>query len=160
MADDGATGLTTPGSIAIQIPSTDKCAEYTEKVAGVLIGILDDYEPRGCSSEGMDSHLNLEAQIPLYGDSGVATSLFSVVSMRIGNGGRYDGLVGVCLYLHLERYALLNSRMDDAFNQTVDLAESKVGMLLNNDEKETVPTMSLVAHSSMGHPSTYALPSL
>ena len=136
----GEVGLTTPASIAIEVPSTDKCDEYTGKVAGVLTGILDDYEPRGCSNGGMNSYLNLEAQIPLYDEAGAAesTSLFSVISTRIGNGGRYDGLVGVCLYLKQQRYALLNARMDDAFNQTLNLEKSKVGMLLNNDEKETL----------------------
>ena len=141
--EDGTYGMTTPTAIAVEIPSTEECGEYTAKIRDVLTGILESYEARGCTSEGMDSWLNLEAKVPIMhglelGQKGLdngSLPLFSVFVSPILEG-RFEGLVAICLHVNREKYRLLNERMSDLFYQKIDLAASAVGMLLNNDERK------------------------
>ena len=145
VVENATEGLTTPAAIAVQVPSTEKCDEYTAKIGDVLTGILESYEARGCTSEDMNSWLNLEAQVPIMhgtkvGQGGMvdpSLDLFGVFVSPIVEG-RFEGKVGACLYVNLEKYRLLNERMSDAFHQKIDLADSTMGMLLNNDEREPV----------------------
>ena len=143
--ENDAEGLTTPTAIAVQVPSTKKCDEYTTKIGDVLTGVLDDYEARGCTSENMKSWLNLEAQVPVMHFLNVTETrvgdpslpLFGVLVSPLDEG-RFAGKVGVCLYVNREKHRLLNERMSDAFHQKIDLADSTMGVLLNNDEREPV----------------------
>ena len=143
VVENGTEGLTTPAAIAVEVPSTENCDEYSAKIGDVLTGILESYEPRGCTSGDMKSWLNLEAQIPIMHALNIAEvgmddpslALFGVLVSPLVEG-RFEGKVRACLYVNREKYRLLNERMRDVFHQKIDLAGSTMGILLNNDERE------------------------
>ena len=145
IASGNESQLQTPTTIAIEIPSSNDCDEYTEKIGKMMIGILDDYEFRGCTDEGMDSHLNLAMEIPLLvgnADASIAgfaqtDALFYVSAVRLGSGP-LEGNTAIVIGLHQDKYSLLNERMNSEFMGSIDLADSMIQITLNNDEREPV----------------------
>ena len=130
VATDDTAKLTAATLMAIQIPSADKCAEYTPQIVEIMKGLVDDFKPQGCKQEQMDSFLVAEIQSPL------------VPSMEAWE--KSDALFGVAVLAHREtvaitlnrkKYAVLNKRMNDKFHQTLDLPKSKITMILHNDER-------------------------
>ena len=137
MANNGTTGLTTPATISIEIPSTNKCPEYTARVAEVMTGILDNYEPKGCTKSGMESYLVLAVQMPLTPEGHANDSLFHIGVSR-DKGETFEGKLHVFLLLNPGKFQMLNGRMRDKFHGSVDLSKSKIQLKLHNDERRSV----------------------
>lgn len=132
VAVNKTANMKTPGIVAVNIPSTDKCDEYTKKIMKILLGVMDGFSSKGCKSEGMDSYLILKGEFPLVHDNQTwekADSLFGVVAAMKGNN------IAVFFTLHKEKYKILNERMNKEFHQQVKLAESKLKAIVNNDER-------------------------
>ncbi len=129
---DKTSGLMTPMIMAIEIPSEQKCDEYTPQIADVMKGLVNSFSPQGCKRMGMESRLLAEVQIPLSPSMAAwdrANSLFGlVISDKTG---------GVVVTLDLDKYEILSKRMQSKFHQSVNLSESKVTMILHNDERNT-----------------------
>ena len=125
-----------PTTIAIGIPSTKKCAEYTNRIAKIMVGILDEYKATGCTDVKMDSYLNLATKIPIRHESSNPQKSLLSVMVLLGTG-RLEGKLIIRLVLNRSQFQLLNSRMQDEFNDTIDLAKSKIELKLNNDERKT-----------------------
>ena len=129
-----ATGLTTPATIAIQIPSTDKCDEYARKISNIMRDILLEFEPKTCKQDGMESYLHSDTQIPLMESEEAwrnSNSLFGILATAEDNG---DILVTVAN--SSQKFGVLNERINDEFHQRIDLSESKITLILNNDERK------------------------
>ena len=90
IVESDEAGMTTPAKIAIEIPSANECAKYTEQIANVMQGILDSYTTQGCTQSGMDSHLVLAIEMPLLPFSERTDSLFSIAVGR-HQGSSLDG---------------------------------------------------------------------
>ena len=136
VAENNTKGLTTPATIAIQIPSTDKCDEYSSKLSAIMEGILLEFAPRICKRNGMNSYLLADSQIPLAGDenaSDQSNSLFGILAEL-----DEDGDIVVYISNDPSKFSTLNKRIDDEFHQQIDLSESKITLILNNDERETI----------------------
>ena len=130
----GTADLTTSATMAFQIPSTDDCDEHTAAIAEIMAGVVADFSPKGCESVEMESFLLADTQIPLLAESvwAEADALFAIVLVE------EDGAVGAALVMNRQKYGILTSRMKNKFHQTVNLAESKVTIVLNNDLRDSI----------------------
>ena len=129
-------GMTTPASIAVNVPSTDKCDEHTKKVMKILLGIMDGFSPKGCKSQGMDSYLILEGEFPLVHNNQAwkeTNSLFGVIAQPQRGNSKY---INVFFQLNKEKYKILNERMNNEFHQRIKIAESKLKAIVRNDERK------------------------
>lgn len=130
----GTDDLTTAAMMAFQIPGTDECEKHTAEIAEIMAGVVKDFSPKGCDSIEMESFLFADTQIPILPESAWAgaDALFGVVFVAEGE------TIGAALVMNRQKYAILTSRMKDKFHQTVNLAESKVKVVLTNDLRESV----------------------
>ena len=130
----GTADLTTSATMAFQIPSTDDCDEHTAAIAEIMAGVVADFSPKGFESVEMESFLLADTQIPLLAESvwAEADALFAIVLVE------EDGAVGAALVMNRQKYGILTSRMKNKFHQTVNLAESKVTIVLNNDLRDSI----------------------
>ena len=133
-AASGTVDLTTPARMAFQVPGTDECDEHTTAIAEIMAGVVEDFSPKGCESIEMESFLLADTQVPLLSVSAWTEpdALFGIVLIEEG------GTLGVDLVMNREKYGILISRMKDKFHQTVNLAESKVVIVLNNDLRDSI----------------------
>lgn len=132
---NGAAGITTPATLMAEIPSHDECDKYTAAFSQVMHGLMRDFSPKGCEQEGMNSYLLVEAQLPLVHSDETwkqADSLFGILTT---SASAIEQGIGVALIMDLQKYNTLNTRMDDEFSQKIDLAASRLTMVLNNDER-------------------------
>ena len=100
-------------------------------------GTVDDFAPRGCEQDGMDSFLLANTQIPILRPDSIPEnfdSLFAVILIE----REIPEHIGVAIAMDREMYRSLLVKMDAEFNQTIDLASSKVAFVLNNDDRTTI----------------------
>lgn len=136
VAKNQTTGLTTPATIAIQIPSTDKCDEYAKRLSEIMTGILLEFTPKTCKQDGMTSYLHSDSQVPLIGSEKAwrqSNSLFGVLVES-----QPDGNILVTIASNSTKFKVLNGRVNDEFHQKLDLSDSKITLVLNNDERNTI----------------------
>ena len=134
VATDQAADLTTPGTLAMQIPSKDDCAEYAEKLSAIVGPLVIGFTPKGCESAEMDSFLLADIQIPIVsGQEGWAETdtLFAIIA----NQAAPNKDIAVFLSLDRDKMRALNDRIDDEFLQRLDLSDSRIALVLNNDER-------------------------
>ena len=127
--------VTTPATLAFQIPSVDECAEHTGKIEAIMAGVVTEFQPKGCERVDSDSFLLANTQIPLLVSDSQwqkADALFGLVVLAVETGD-----IGVALVMNLAKYKVLTGRLDDEFGQSVDLGASKVTLTLRNDLRTT-----------------------
>ena len=137
MAAAGTAGLTTPATMAFEVPSADaeECAENTAKIASIMAGVVNEFSPKGCVKRGLDSFLLADTQIPLLNSMGAwkeADSLFGMVLTA------KEDKIHMAMTMDLVKYEILTRRMKDEFHQSVDLADSSITIVLNNDEAQPI----------------------
>lgn len=129
----GTAGLTAPATMAFQVPGTDDCPKHTAEISEVMTGIMP-FEPRGCESVEMESYLLADIQVPILDSESTwkgSDALFGLIARKLE--GSED--VGVAVIMNREKYDLLATRTHEKFHQRINLAESKVTLILNNDER-------------------------
>ena len=131
----GTTDLTAPATLALQVPGTDKCDEHTAQISEIMAGVVDDFAPKGCESVKMESFLMADIQMPLLNSEATwkqSNSLFGIIVAT--NGDNIDARI----VLNVDKYEILTNRMKEKFHQTVDLSQSKISLIVNNDERNPV----------------------
>ena len=123
--------VTTPALMAIQIPSADKCNEYTPQIVEIMKGVVKDFEPKGCKSAQMDSFLLGEVSALVAAKQEAWDSDDSLFGIMINPKGV------VWLFMDREKYTTLNKRMENKFHQGLNLGKSKVSVVVNNDGRKT-----------------------
>ena len=81
----GESSLTTPGMLAMEIPSAQECTKYTKQISQVVKDLVNNFKPRGCINEEMESFLTAAIDVPLLpsGETWESEStLFGVVRLR------------------------------------------------------------------------------
>ena len=116
--------------MAIEIPSSDQCDKYTSQIVGIMKGLVQDFRPRECTTRDMDSFLVGELQSPLLPGMNAWKAADALLGIVISSERSI-----VLLTLNRGKFARLNKRMNDEFHQTLNLAKSKVTMILHNDER-------------------------
>ena len=132
----GEEGLTTPATLALPISTEDKCEEETAKIVAIMQGIVDPFEPKGCTRKNMDSFMLADLKIPILdamADWEQTDALFGIVSQRDAEKADH---INVFIMMDLERYRILAERVRDEFYQSLELDQSSVSIVLNNDERE------------------------
>lgn len=130
----GETDLSSPATLAFQIPSTDDCDEHTASIREIMAGILSDFTPKGCESEGMESFLFADTQMPIFNSQEAwqkADTLFGLLAVTKPDAED----IGLFVMLETAKYEILTSRLQEKFHQTVNLSTSQVELILNNDER-------------------------
>ena len=133
----GEKGLASPATMAFEIPSTKECDEYTSKIQEIVSGVLKNFVPKGCMREDMESFLTADTQIPIFDSLDAwrkADALFGILLVDRPDPEH----IGVAITLNIEKYKVLTDRMNDKFHQTLDLAESKITLVVNNDERKAI----------------------
>ena len=131
----GTEGLSTPATMAFQVPSTDKCDEYTSDIAEIMTGIVGDFSPKGCKKDGMESYLLADTQIPIVASPEAwenANSLFGVLVAP------QDDDIRATMSMNVNKYRTLTERMEDKFHRSVSLSDSAIIIVLNNDFRNTI----------------------
>lgn len=141
-AVNSESGLFAPGALAIEIPSVDKCAEYSERIGSVVGASIPGFTPRGCERSGMNSYLKADIEIPIIVDNeswASANSLFGVMAYLTSEevSAEHESVV-VLLRLDSSEFRALNSRLNSEFHQQFDLKDSTVSIVVNNDERRDV----------------------
>ena len=137
----GETGLTTPANLALPISSVDKCTEDTQKIVKIMEGMIASFEPKGCERKDINSFMMSVVQVPIV-DSvdnwASSDELFGIVAQ---NDTEDANRINVFLVMNLDRYDILSDRVKDEFYQSLDLDDSTISVVLNNDEREDVTIM-------------------
>ena len=133
----GTTDLTTPATMAFEVPGTDKCAEHTAKISEIMDGVVSEFAPRGCEKDGTDSFLFADMQILILTSEAEWQNQNALFGLLLIEGKNPDD-IGVAVVMNLEKYRTLLARMKEKFHQTIDLASSKVVLVINNDERNPI----------------------
>ena len=135
VATEGAEDLTAPAILAIGVGSMDTCKEHAEKFAAILSEKVQAFSSRGCEGSGIDVKLVSSIQIPLVNEAvhwQISGSMFGILAQPLD---QYDGAIGVSFLVNAEQYELLNDQIRSEFYQSIDLADSRVKVVLSNDER-------------------------
>ena len=136
-AKAGESELAALATLAFEVPSVKNCDEYSAKISNIMTGILDDFTPKGCRREGTESFLLADTQMPLFISEEKwkkSAALFGVLLFDRADPEH----VGVVIVLDIDKYGILTNRMNKEFHQTIDLSESKITLVLNNDGRKAV----------------------
>ena len=128
----GTQDLSAPARLAIQVPSIDKCDEHTADIGAIMDGVVTDFSPRGCERVESESFLVGDIQVPLVTSKeewNASDSLFGVYLVQ------RDG-IGVAVFLNQEKFALLSERLRKQHHVKMNLADSNVTLVFNNDQRE------------------------
>lgn len=136
-AMNGEADITSPATLAFEVPSVDKCDEHAAKIQEIMAGVLDDFTPKGCKRQDMESFLLADTQMPFFiSEESWRSSddLFGLLLVREEEPKRISAII----MLDIRKYETLTRRMNDEFHQTVDLGASNVTLVFHNDERKTV----------------------
>ena len=136
-AKAGTPDLFAPATLAFQVPSVDKCDEHSASISEIMAGILDDFMPKGCKREGMESFLLADTQMLLFVSEDEWKQSDALFGIFLFDRPEPEH-IGVGIVLNIYKYGILTNRMNEKFHQTVDLSDSKITLVLNNDELNTV----------------------
>ena len=134
----GETGLTTPATLALPISSVDDCAEDTQKIVKIMEGMIASFEPKGCERKDMNSFMMSVVQIPIVDSMdnwASSDELFGIVAQSDTEDA---DRINVFLVMNLDRYDILSDRVKDEFYQSLDLGDSTISVVLNNDERNDI----------------------
>ena len=129
----GTEGLTTSATLALPIASVDECEDSTSKIRAIMAGVVDDFTPKGCERQEMESFLMAEIQIPLVGSDTAWSTSNSLLGI-LGNEEE-NGSIRAFARLNVDKFSILKQRVRDEFFQDLELRESKFVIILNNDER-------------------------
>lgn len=135
VAVEGVEDLTTPATIAIGMGSKDTCKKHAEKVAAILREKVQGFSSRGCEGTGNDVTLASSIQIPLVNEAATwqnSGSMFGILAQPLEE---YGGAIGVFFLADAVQYELLNDQIRSEFYRSIDLADSRVKVVLSNDER-------------------------
>ena len=135
----GAEGLTAPGRLALQVPNADECAKHTAEIAAIMAGVVSDFSPKGCERAEMESFLLADIQMPFVTSESTWNASDSLFGIYVWE---QEGDIGASIAMNLEKYGILAARLKEKFHQTVDLAASKVVLILNHDERKPIEVVA------------------
>ncbi len=148
---NGEQGITTPATLFLPITTLDECATESAKIVAIMDGIVAPFEPKGCERNGMDSFMLANIQMPVVGSADawiLKNTLLGFVAQRREGGPD----IGVFIMLDTDKYATLQRRVRDEFMQKLTMEDSRVTVVMNNDEREDMSV--LVRHAFVnGQPS-------
>ena len=123
-------------TLEIEVVSDEQCKENATEIADLLEGFVSKISTRGCVSKEFDTYLVLDAKIPIvngFNSWNRANSLLGIVAVKSKMG------VGVFFASDPVKFQILNKRVSDEFDQSLNLAESEVKLNLRGDKQtETV----------------------
>ena len=123
-------------TLEIEVVSDEQCKENATEIADLLEGFVSKISTRGCVSKEFDTYLVLDAKIPIvngFNSWNRANSLLGIVAVESKRG------VGVFFASDPVKFQILNKRVSDEFDQSLNLAESEVKLNLRADKQaETV----------------------
>lgn len=123
-------------TLEIEVVSDEQCKENATEIADLLEGFVSKISTRGCVSKEFDTYLVLDAKIPIvngFNSWNRANSLLGIVAVESNRG------VGVFFASDPIKFQILNKRVSDEFDQSLNLAESEVKLNLRGDKQtETV----------------------
>ena len=132
-----ASDVYAPMSMKIPIQDADECTESKATVNRVVAGVgLVGFTPRQCEKVRFTNYLIADLRVPVEVVQDGEVDFQSAFNVWVDQ--RSDGIE---VFLVVDRSALdlLESRIADEFPYTdVDLSESTVRLVLNNDLRETV----------------------
>ena len=131
----GETGLTTPATLAIGVGSKENCEKQSDAFAAMLKEMVREFSLRGCEGSGTDVALTASIQIPIVATEEAwkeARTLYGVVVRAM------DERIGVFFLVDPRLYADLNERIKKETYRSIDLDESRVKVVLSNDERREV----------------------
>ena len=134
-AADGSAELTAPATMAFEVPGIDDCDEHSAEISKIMLDVVNEFYPRGCERDGMESFLLADTQVailPSFSEWSNSTALFGIVVTA------RDAAISADMFMNVDKYEILTERMDDKFHQSVDLATSAVIIVLNNDSRGSI----------------------
>ena len=135
VAIEGVEDLTTPATLAIGVGSMDTCKKHAEKFAMILSEKVQSFSSRGCEGTGTDVELVSSIQIPLVNEAvhwQISGSMFGILVQPLE---QYGGAIGVFFLADAEQYETLNDQIRSEFYRSIDLKDSRVKVVLSNDER-------------------------
>lgn len=133
IAADSGQVLITTGTIALPITSASKCDEQTDSIAQIMAGVVDSFSPRGCEKRGFDAYLIADIDIQVSRSRGTSLDTLFGIAVEEHNRDLYMRVL-----LHQEKYQTLNKRASSRYFQEIELDESIVRLVLNNDDRAPV----------------------
>ena len=127
--------MTTPATLAIGVGSKENCEKQSDAFAAMLKEMVREFSLRGCEGSGTDVALTASIQIPIVATEEAwkeARTLYGVVVRAM------DERIGVFFLVDPRLYADLNERIKKETYRSIDLDESRVKVVLSNDERREV----------------------
>ena len=135
VAIEGLTDLSTPATLAIEVGSMDTCRERTGQFEAILRDLVPEFSSRGCEGTGNDVYLVASIQIPLVNTFAAWADAQSLFGVMMYPAEEQPDAIGVFFLADPVRFAQLNEQMKSEFYQGIDLADSRVKVVLSNDER-------------------------
>lgn len=135
VAFNEAADITTATTIEIQIPSKIECDEYSIKYIEFIEEFVSDAAHRGCLKKGSEIYLLIEVQTPIvFGPEAweETDALFGVMLVNT------DEHVNVFMMSNLDRYEVLEKKMQSEFDQASDLSNLHIWVFLNNFRRHEI----------------------
>ena len=131
----GEARLTTPATISFEIPSAEECNKYSSQVMTVMRGMMREFTPKECKNVDMNSYLIAEAKMPFVHDATTWSQSDSLFGILVTTS---ELNLSMTLRMNTQKYNTVNQRMKDEFHQGLNLTDSKITLVLVNDEREPI----------------------
>lgn len=103
----------------------------------IMEGMVDSLQSKGCESQGMESYLLADFQLPIL----ELTSAWENSDTPFGVLPQLDEAsqrIHVHILMDTDRFRTLNDRVKDEFFQSLTLDESTFTVVINNDERADI----------------------
>ena len=134
LAEEGSTGTVATMLMGIQVPSEDRCSEYSARLTNMFAGMLSELSARGCRRVGFETYLVLEAEVPVVPTSDAWQQSGSLLGVRVAP--HKTGHRAVLAMLNLDKYEILRRRMSrEPGAGSFQIKDSKITTIVINDTR-------------------------
>ncbi len=130
--------LVTLATLKLEMISNEECKKNATQIANLLKGFISKISTRGCVRKDFDTYLVLDADIPIvngFNSWNQANSLLGIVAVESNMG------IDVFFATDLDKFEVLNERVSDEFDQSLNIANSDVKLILHSEKQTEIVTV-------------------
>ena len=126
-------------TLEIEVISDEECKENATQIANLLKEFISKVSSRGCLRKDFDNYLALDTEIPIvngFNSWNQVNSLLGIIVVESNVG------IDVFFATDLDKFEVLNKRVSDEFDQSLNIAKSDVKLNLHSDKQTEIVAVS------------------
>ena len=133
VATNQISDINSVATLELEMLSEKQCSESVDEIVKLMEGLVLNVSPRGCVERGFNTYLLVDTDIPVVNSEAVWRQVDSMLGiMALAS----EGFVEVYVMNDVQKFEILSKRVRDEYFQSLEISESKIKIVLNNDRQD------------------------